>query len=46
VRKVDWLAAGVSLIQAAKDWPMIKEGGIEFATFSNQWEAKASYLDQ
>jgi hypothetical protein len=22
---------------------MIKEGDVEFSTFSNQWEAKASY---
>jgi hypothetical protein len=32
--------------KAAKDWKMIKKGGVEFATFSNQWKAKASFLDQ
>jgi hypothetical protein len=32
--------------KAAQDSSMIKKGGVVFATFSNQWEAKASYLDQ
>ncbi len=45
---VDWLAAGVVLvlIPSCVGWSMIKKGGIEFASFTTQWEARARYPDK
>ncbi len=42
----DWLAAGILLITDSAGLVIDKKGGVEFATFSSQWEARACCPEQ